>query len=384
MAPLAEAAVAQILAAAPPPPHVPSATDVVVFFGTQAEGPQRGISRAYFDTSTGALSPPELVTEAIRPGFLVLSADGRHLYSTNSVDAFKGQPSGAVSAYEVDAATGDLKFLNQQLSGGQNPAHVSLDAAGHHLFVANYNGGSIAVFEINADGSLGARTAFVQHEGTSVHPLRQTKAHAHAIKLDPSGRFALVPDLGADKLFVYRFDPKTGSLAPNNPPFAALTPGSGPRHLAFHPSGRFAYLLNELASSVSVFGWDPSRGRLTELQKASTLPDGFSGTTTAAEIEVHPSGKFLYATNRGHDSLAVFAIDPATGRLSLVEHVPTQGKNPRNFAFDPTGRWLVVTNNVGQNAMVFRIDEGTGRLTASGAPLALPYPFFCLRFLSKH
>lgn len=383
MAPLAEKAIATALAEAAPAPHVPTATEVVVLFGTQSEGPQRGFSKSYFDTATGTLSRPEFVTDAVRPGFFVVHPDGRHLYSTNSVDTFKGEKSGAVSAYEVDGKSGSLTLLNQQSSGGQNPAHVSLDAAGRHLFVANYNGGSIAVFAIKPDGSLGARTAFVQHQGASTHPTRQTQAHAHAIKLDPSGRFAFVPDLGADKLFVYRFDANTGALTPNNPPAAVITPGAGPRHISFHPNGRFAYLLNELASRVDVFAWDAKSGRLTLLQSATTLPDGFSGTTTAAEIEMHPSGKFLYTSNRGDDSLAVFAVDPATGRLTFVERVSTQGKNPRNFAFDPTGRWLVVTNHVGQNVAVFGIDANTGRLRPTGTVMAVPYPFFCVRFLSQ-
>ena len=230
------------------------------------------------------------------------------------------------------------------------------------------------------DGSIGQRTAFFQHTGSSVNPQRQRSAHAHSIRIDPTNRFVLVGDLGLDKVFVYRFNARDGSMQPNEPPFVKVAPGAGSRHLAFHPNGRFVYVLTEMGSTVIAYAWDSVRGTLTEIETVSTLPDGFKGVNNCAEIAVHPNGRFLYASNRGHDSLAVFGIDARTGRLTLVEHVPTQGNSPRNFAFDPTARWLLVTNHGSDNAVVFRIDENTGRLTETGPPVSVPSPF-CERFL---
>jgi 6-phosphogluconolactonase len=213
-----------------------------------------------------------------------------------------------------------------------------------------------------------------------VNPERQTGPHPHSIVVDPGNRFALVPDLGADKVFVYRFNETSGALAPNNPPAAAVAPGSGPRHLAFHPNGRLAYLINELSSTVTAFRWDPERGLLSEFQTVKTLPDGFAGPSAAAEIVVHPNGRFLYASNRGHNSVAVFAIERDSGSLKLVELVPTEGKMPRNLAFDPSGRWLLVANHDSDNAVLFSVDDRTGRLAQHGEPIHAPNPY-CIRFL---
>jgi 6-phosphogluconolactonase len=366
---------AAVLAAMPA-----AAADMFVFFGTRGSGPGQGFSLAHFDTATGALTKPVFLLEATAPAFFVIHPDGRHLYVSNSINTFQGQPVGAVSAYAVDPATARLTLLNQQPSGGADANYVSLDATGRYLFVANYQGGNIAAFALKRDGSLGERTAFFQHTGSSVDPKRQTHAYAHSVVPDPTNRFVLVADLGLDKVFVYRFNKKNGSLQPNNPPFAKVAPGSGPRHLAFHPNRRFLYVIEEMASAVAVFAWDSARGVLTELQTVSALPEGYQGVSACAEIQVHPSGKFLYASNRGHDSLAVFGVDAGTGRLTLIEHVPTQGRTPRNFAFDPTARWLLVTNHDSDNAMVFGIDQTTGRLTPKGTPIPVPLPF-CERFL---
>ena len=288
-------------------------------------------------------------------------------------------PSGVI-AYEIDHATGQLTLLNKEPSGGADASYVCLDQTGRFLLVANYEGGNIAVLALKPGGSLGERTAFVQHTGSSVDPKRQTHAYAHSIIVDPTNRFALVADLGLDRLFVYRFDEKDGSLQPNDPPFATVKPGSGPRHVKFHPNGRWVYLINEMGCTVTAFHWDTAHGALTEFQTVSTLPADFKGTSTCAEIVVHPDGRFLYGSNRGHDSLAVFTIDPDTGRLAPLEHVSTQGKSPRNFAFDPTGKWIICTNHGSDNAVVFRVDEATGRLTPAGPPVSVPSPF-CERFL---
>ena len=357
-----------------------SANDMFVYFGTHTDAPGRGFSLARFDTATGVLTKPEFLIEAAAPAFFVVHPDGRHLYASNSIKTFRGQPVGAVSAYAIDPATARLTLLNQQPSGGADASYVELDRTGRYLFVANYEGGNIAAFALQPDGSIGKRTAFFQHTGSSVNPQRQKHAYAHSIKIDPTNRFALVGDLGLDKVFLYRFDARDGSMQPSQPPFVEVAPGSGPRHLTFHPNGRFVYVLTEMGSTVIAYAWDSARGALAEIETVSTLPTAFEGVNNCAEIRVRPDGKFLYASNRGHDSLAVFAIDATTGRLTIVERVPTGGKLPRNFEFDPTGRWLLVTNHGSDNAVVFRIDQNTGRLTQAGLPVPVPSPF-CERFL---
>ena len=299
------------------------AADVYVYFGTHSRGPGIGFSVAHFDTDTGALTQPRFLTEAVEPAYFVIHPDGRHLYTCNS-----GSP-GGVSAYEIDRATGQLTLLNKEPSGGGDASYVCLDQTGRFVLVANYEGGNIAVFALQSDGRIGGRTAFAQHTGSSVDPKRQTHAYAHSIIVDPTNRFALVADLGLDRLFIYRFDEKNGSLRPNDPPFATVRPGSGPRHVKFHPNGRWVYLINEMGCTVTAFNWDSDHGALTEFQTISTLPADFKGASTCAEIKVHPNGRFLYGSNRGHDSLAVFTIEPDTGRLTPLEYVSTQGKSPR-------------------------------------------------------
>jgi 6-phosphogluconolactonase len=285
-----------------------------------------------------------------------------------------------VSAYAIDPATAKLTLLNRQPSGGGDPSYVSLDPSGRYLMVANYLGGSAAVFALRRDGSIGRRTAFVQHIGASLDPNDPRHAHAHSIRFDPSHRFVLLADLGLDKIFVYRLNQRTGALTPNDPPFATVAPGSGPRHTAFDPHGRYAYAINQTANSIVGFGWDSNRGILTQFETVSTLPKGFKGENTGSEILMHPSGKFLYATNRGNNSVAVFSVQADTGRLTPVQYIPTQGKTPRNADFDPTGKWLLVTNKDSNNAVVFRIDQSTGQLTQNGDPISVPAPF-CERFL---
>lgn len=240
--------------------------------------------------------------------------------------------------------------------------------------MANYTGGSIAAFPISEDGKLGEASAFVQHTGHGPDAKRQEAPHAHSIDLSPDNRFAMVDDLGLDKLLVYKFDADKGTLTPNDPPFAKLDSGAGPRHFALHPTGKFAYVVSEMHSTVTVFSADLKAGTFHPVQTVSALPDNFKGPNDDAEVEVHPSGKFLYASNRGHDSIAVFAIDSAKGTLTLVEHTSTQGKTPRNFAIDPTGRLLFAENQESDNIVVFRIDEKNGKLTPSGKILEVGQP----------
>ena len=349
------------------------ASNQFVFFGTQRSGTNAGFSLAHFDTDTGVLTKPELLLQASAPAFFTIHPDERHLYTCNALSP------GAVSAYAVEPHTGRLSFLNRVLTGGDGPCYVSLDQTARFALAANYTGGNVAVFALRPDGSLGERTAFVQHTGSSVNPQRQTHAYAHSIITDPSNRFVLVTDLGVDKIFVYRFNAQDGLLTPNDPPCAQVAPGSGPRHVKFHPQGRWVYVVNEMASTVTAFAWNATHGALVEVQTVSALPADFKGANTGAEVEVHPNGKFLYASNRGHDSLAVFAIDQKTGKLTLVEHVPSGGKTPRFFNFDPTGKWILCSNHGSDNTVVFRVDENTGKLTQTGQPISVPYPF-CQQF----
>jgi len=350
------------------------AEDMFVYFGSHGAGQHVGFSLAHFDTDTGKLTAPVFLEEAVAPAYFIIRPDGRRLYTCNS------SPGSSVSAYAIDPATAKLAFLNQQPSGGGDPSYVSLDPSGRYLMVANFLGGSVAVFALRPDGSIGARTAFVQNIGASLDPKDPKHAHAHSIRFDPSHRFVLVADLGLDKVLVYRLNPKTGALTPNDPPFASVAPGSGPRHTAFDPHGRYVYVINQTANNIIRFGWDSKHGILTQFEAVSTLPEGFTGNDMGAEILMHPSGKFVYATNRGNNSVAVFSVQADTGRLNPIQYISTQGKTPRNADFDPTGKWLLVTNQDSSTAVVFRIDQSTGQLTENGDPVAVPAPF-CERFL---
>ncbi len=365
-----------------PVPVVGPATGFHVFFGTSRGGANRGVSLGEFGAVTGALTVPALDAATTSPSYQALSADGRHLYTCDSVDNLPGQRGGGVSAFAVDPATGRLTALNTQLSGGNMPTYLSLDGSGRFVLVANYNSGSVAVLPILPDGSLGARTGFDQHTGHSVNPSRQSSPHAHSIITDPTNRFALTCDLGLDQVLVYHFDDKTGAITPNDPAFVSLKAGSGPRHLAFAPSGKVLYVTSELANTVTAFNWDASLGALTEFQTASTLPADFKGQSACAEIGIHPSGRFLYASNRGDNSLAVFTVDQATARLTLVQNIPTGGKTPRGFSLDPTGGWIICTNQDSDNAVVFKVDADTGRLTQVGAPVSVSNPV-CPRFVPR-
>lgn len=356
-----------------------------VFFGThQASG--LGFRRATFDDATGKLSPVETVAADVQaPAYYCFSKDGKFLYTCNSGTTFQGKPGGGVSALAVDRKTGSLTPLNAVSAGGADTSYVALDRDGKHVLAANYGGGNIGVWAINADGSLGERTAFVQQEGKGPNAVRQPHAFAHSIQEDPGGKFVLAADLGADKVFVYKYDNAAGTLTPNDPPSAPITPGDGPRHFAFSKDAKRVYVMCEMGSAIHVMDWDGQRGAMKETQRISTLPEDFKGASTGAEILVHPNNRFVYASNRlvGVDGLiAVFSVDPATGKLTLVEEVSSKGKMPRNFEFDPTGKWMIVTNHDGNNAVVFAVDGATGKLTQTGEPVEVKYPF-CPRFLGK-
>lgn len=342
-----------------------------IFVGTSG-GESKGIYRFSFDPEAGMAGPLELAAETANPSFLALHPDGAHLYAVSAIADFGGERTGAVSAYALDAASGALKLLNRQPSAGPGPCHLVVDPSGKTVLVANYGGGSIASLPIAADGSLGAPRSAIQHAGSSVNPRRQEAPHAHSINLDPGARFALVADLGLDQVLVYRFDAAQSTLAPHDPPHASTAPGAGPRHLAFHPNGQYAYVINELDSTVTAFRYCAEAGTLTKIQAVTTLPDGWSGENYPAEVLVHPSGKFLYGSNRGHDSIAIFAVDGATGQLSPTGHAASGGKWPRNFAFDPSGAWMVVGNQNSNNVRFFRVDPGNGALTPAGPAFDAP------------
>ena len=359
----------------------PAAGMVRVYVGTYTGAKSQGIYLSTLDLTTGALSAPILAVETTSPSFLALHPNRRFLYAVNEVSRFEDKPGGSVSAFGIEADTGKLRLLNRKSALGGGPCHLIVDQTGRNVLVANYGGGSVAVIGLQPDGALGTAGSFLQHQGSSVNPRRQEGPHAHGIYLDAANRFVFVPDLGLDRVMIYRFDADQSSLTPIDPPaFAAVKPGAGPRHFAFHPNRRFAYVISELDSTVTTFGYDAASGRLTAVQTVPTLPTAFEGQSTTAEIAVHPNGRFLYGSNRGHDSIAVFAIDEATGRLTFVQHQPTLGKTPRNFAIDPTGTFLLAANQGSDNVVVLRIDPQNGRLSPAGKSLEVGTPV-CVTFV---
>jgi 6-phosphogluconolactonase len=357
----------------------------LVYIGTYTTKQEsKGIYAYRFDVGTGKLTEIGLAAESVDPSFVAVHPSGKYLYAVNELSDFNGQNSGAISAFAIDHKTGKLTLLNQVSTHGGGPCYVSLDATGRWVLVANYDGGSVATLEVQGDGSLSLVKGFVQHAGSSVDKERQEAPHAHWIATSPDNRFALAADLGLDDVLVYKLDPSRGSLTPNTPPFAPVKPGSGPRHFAFHPNGKFGYVLTEMATTVTAFSYDAKKGALTPIQTVPTLPKDYSGPTEAAEIAVHPSGKFLYASNRaGIDTITVFSIDPAKGTLKQTGRVSTKGKTPRNFAIDPTGAYLLAANQESGNVVVFKIDATTGALTPQGEEAKVPAPV-CVSFLEDH
>jgi 6-phosphogluconolactonase len=363
----------------------PAPDDWIMYVGTYTRAPSKGIYAYRFQGATGEITPlgtGGLAVETENPSFLAVHPNGRFLYTVNEVSRYEGRDAGSVTAFAIDRATGTLAPLNHVSSRGGGPCHLSIDRSGQWLFAANYGGGSVAAFPLHDDGTLGEASAFFQHAGSSVNKARQSGPHAHGAVVSPDNRFVLVPDLGLDRVFTYRLDPAAGGLAPGTPQFAAIAPGSGPRHVAFRPDGKFVYVLKEMLSAVVAFGYDAGRGTLAELQTLSTLPEGFSAESSGAEIATHPNGKFLYASNRGHDSIAIFRIDAAKGTLTSVDRVSTQGKTPRSFAIDPSGRFLIAANQSSGTLVIFRIDPATGGLTPTGRVVEVPSPVsvvFCKR-----
>ena len=350
-----------------------------VYLGTYTRTGSKGIYVCELNPASGALTEPRLAAATDNPTFLAIHPSGRFLYAAGGAARIDGKPTGLVTAFAMDKTTGKLTQLNRQPSGGRGPCHVFVDATGKCALVANYSSGSVASLPIGPDGKLRPHASVIQHEGSSVNKRRQGGPHAHSINLDSANRFAIAADLGADKVFVYRFDPARGTLKPHAPPATRLAPGAGPRHFAFHPNEKFAYVINELDSTVTAFAFDAKKGTLAKLSIVSTLPADFKGHNTTAEVQVHPSGKFLYGSNRGHDSLAIFAIDGKSGKLTPAGHQPTGGKTPRNFGIDPTGRFILAANQNSNNVVVFRVDQATGRLKPTGHSITVSSPV-CVKF----
>lgn len=344
------------------------------FIGTYTQGGSEGIYSYRLDMASGRLERIGAIGGIENPTFLALAPSGEHLYAVEAVTP------GAVHAYSIDRRTGDLSPLNQQPSEGDGPCHVSVDQTGRYVLIANYMSGSVAALPIDERGALLPATGFVQHEGSSVDPDRQTEPHAHSIILDQANAFAFAADLGTDKLMIYKLDLASGKLLANDSPWVRTPPGAGPRHFDFHPSGRFAYLINEMGSSVTAFHYDPPRGMLNEIHTVPTIPSSFDGVNHCADVHVHPSGRFLYGSNRGHDSIAVFSIDQDTGQLTALGHESTQGETPRNFIIDPSGTYLLAANQDTHDIVTFCIDQENGTLEPTGQRADSPSPV-CIKLL---
>ena len=357
--------------------------DALVYIGTYtgAKTNSQGIYAFRMHERAGqppAFTPLGLAVETASPSFITVDRARALLFAVNEISNYEGKPTGSVSAYSIDRATGRLTLINRQPSLGRSPCHLTLDRTGRHLLVANYSSGTVAVLPVAADGRLGEPTA-VQHSGSSINKQRQEAPHAHCTNFDPAYRFFFACDLGTDQVMAYRLDDAKGILTAHTPPFAAVKAGSGPRHMAFRPDGRYAYVLNELTSTVTAFSYDAQKGVLTEGQTSSTLPAGHTGQNSGAEIAVHPSGRFVYTSNRGHNSIAIFRVDRATGALTFVRTQETGGRTPRNFALDPSGRLLLAANQDSGTVVVFTIDEASGDLTSTGVTVEVPSPV-CVTF----
>lgn len=351
----------------------------LVYVGTYTSGKSTSKGIYLFQLlskgSVDTLVPLGVAGETVNPSFLDIDRKRRLLFAVSEVNNFEGKTVGAVSAFSIDPATGKLTLINQQPSMGTGPCHLVLDKAGRHVLVANYGSGSVAVLPVGSDGRLGEATAAVQHTGSSVDPQRQKGPHAHCLVLDPANRFAFGCDLGLDKVMIYRYDSGKGTLTANDPAFATVKPGSGPRDLVFRPDARFAYVGNEMQSTITAFAYDGNAGRLTEIQTVSTLPADFQGQNSIAELAIHPSGKFLYISNRGHNSVAVFSVDAAKGTLTLLQHQDTGGRTPRHFGLDAEGRHVIMANQQSDTLLVGRVDD-SGRLTPSGELVPAPTPVY--------
>ncbi len=354
-----------------------------ILFGTGqvVQGKGKGIYLFRFDAEKGALEPLTVKEGVRNASYLAFDPARKFLYCVNEFKEYEGKVSGAVSAFHINPETGVLTYLNTKASHGTDPCHLIVDKTSKNVLVANFASGSVCVLPIDADGSLKEASCVIQHEGSSVDPKRQAGPHAHAVELSADNRYAFVPELGADKVMIYELDAERGQLTPNpSQPFVKTAPGAGPRQLVMHPNGKLAFLINELNSTMTSYRYYAAKGALTEIQTLSTLPSDFKGQSTCAEVQMHPSGKFLYGSNRGHDSIVIYAVDPENGMLTLIGHESSRGEIPRNFEVSPTGEFLAAANQDSDNVVMFRVDQATGKLTPTGSVVEAGTPI-CVRFL---
>jgi 6-phosphogluconolactonase len=343
-----------------------------IFISAFASGDAGAIHACDFDANTGAIATVHRTVEVEHPFFLALSPDKKFLYSIDTPQ-FGGKENENIAAFAIGGNLGKLESLGRQSALGTAACYLDVDASGKTLLVANYSSGSVASLPIQKDGSLGKAATFVQHEGSSVNPARQKEPHAHCIVVSPDNRFAYAADLGIDKILAYRLNSTAATIDSNAPPFATTDAGSGPRHLTFHPNGKRLYVINELANTITNFGYDAKSGRLTKGQSISTLPDDFKGTSYTADLKVTPNGRFLYGTNRGHDSIASYQI-AADGSLKRLAITPSNGAGPQNLAITPDGKWLICANMPGNNVVVFKIHSDSGVIEQVGEPMTMPTP----------
>jgi 6-phosphogluconolactonase len=352
-----------------------------VYFGTSATDARRGIYVSSLDQASGSLSPARKAADKSDSVFMAFSPDKRHLYALAEVKRFGVYPVEAIETYEVDGATGNLTNVGERVAGGPESCHISVDPSGRCVLTADYDGHYVEAFPVLNDGTVGPRSCMVRHSGSGPNPSRQESAHPHSINVDPTGRFAIVADLGLDRLYVYRLDAAKGTLSPNDPPYAQVGPGAGPRHFAFHPDGRHAFVINEMGGSITALDWDSEKGILAPYDTVAILSKDYKGLNTSAEVVVSKDGNFVYGSNRGEDSIVVHAFDSSKGKLTFVQRITSGVKVPRNYAIDPSGKWLVCANLSANTATVYQVDRETGRLTLGGT-IAVPEPL-CVRFLQR-
>jgi len=351
------------------------------YVGNYGTGQEGGIYFCRLQLITGEMIIRGNISGIDNPSFLSMDASNQYLIAVNEVSEINGNPGGSVSSFKIDPENGSLTFINMQSTLGESPCHITIDRTGKFILIANYSGGNIIVFPILQDCMIGKNVEFIQHKGKSIIPDRQENPHPHSIILSPDNRYAFVPDLGLDKILIYRFDQKTGKLRSSDIPYISLKPGAGPRHFTFSRDGKFAYVINELDSTVTAFRYYPDKGKLKEIQTITTLPGDFTGTSYCADIHIHPNNLFLYGSNRGHNSISTFSIDPSKGKLKLKGFTETLGDFPRNFAIDPSGQYLLAANQRSDNIFSFRIKPETGELTPTGYKIEIPKPV-CIKFLN--
>jgi len=350
-----------------------AAEEPLVFISAFAPGEKGAIYAFQLNSKTGELKEVARTTDVEHPFFMTVSPDNQYLYSINAPKKFGGKENEYVAAFKLEGRSGKLKRLNQQSSHGTASCYLDIDKSGKAVVVANYSSGTVASLPVKADGSLGAAASIIQHTGSSVDTKRQNEPHAHSIVISPDQKFVFAADLGIDKVLSYQIDPETAKLSPSPQSYVRTVPGGGPRHMTFHPDGKQLYVINELKNSVSHFSYNPQTGTLIERDTISTIPDDFEGTTHTADVKITPNGRFLYGTNRGHDSIAAYQIDD-DGKLSLLEIKPSLGKGPQNLAITADGKFLLCANMPGNNVVVFQINEKTGKLAAVGEPVSMPMP----------